>query len=90
MKSSLVKEIAKTIRTLEKLAIDWEKHFPANERKCLRTRPGRPRCRLARILETPPRLMAAGGTNNTNHGNGPRWVGEQRAFGERRQAPVNK
>jgi hypothetical protein len=43
MKNRLLKEIAKTIRALEKLAIDWEKQFPANEGKGPRMKAGKPR-----------------------------------------------
>ena len=50
MKSRLVREIAKTIRALEKFAIDWKKHFPESETKASRIRARRPRRRFAQIL----------------------------------------
>ena len=78
MKSRLVREIAKTIRALEKFAIDWEKHFPENEAKASRIGARAPRRRVAQILKMPPQLVAARGTNHTNHGS-ERWrVSEDR------------
>lgn len=70
MKSRLLKEIAKTIRALEKLAIDWEKHFPENEEKASRIRARTPRRRFPPVLMTPPQLVTASGINNTNQGSG--------------------
>ena len=41
-----MKEIAKTIRALTKLGIDWEKHFPENEDNGFRTKARRPKQRF--------------------------------------------
>jgi hypothetical protein len=53
MKSTLVREIQKTILALEEFAIDWEKHFPESERKRSRKRARSPSRRLAQALEMP-------------------------------------
>lgn len=82
MKTRLVKEIAKTIRALEKLAIDWEKHFPENEGKGSRVTARMPGPRLAQILKTPPQRVEGRGVNNRNQGNGHRRVRGRGACGE--------
>jgi hypothetical protein len=82
MQSRLVKEIAKTIRALEELAIDWEKHFPENERKGSRIIARTPGRRLAQILKTPPQRVAGRGINSGNQGHGHRRIRESGVCGE--------
>jgi hypothetical protein len=79
MKSRLLKEIAKTVRALEQLAIDWEKHFPENEEEGSRIKVRRQRRRFSQVLMTPPQLVTARDINDTRSMSG-RWrVRERRA-----------
>ena len=82
MRSTLVREIEKTIRALEEFVIDWEKQFPENERKGSRTRARTPRRRLAQILEMPSLAVAARETNPIRHGIGNWRVGRREECGE--------